>query len=382
MRILVGAYMVRGPMGPLSWHYIQYAMGLTRLGHDVHVIEDSDDYPECCYDPERGVVDSDPSYGLEYVRRIFDRVGLGDRWAYYDAHDGGWKGAAAERMPRVLAEADLFLNVSGSTPIRPWLLEVPRRAFVDTDPGFRQVRTLTVEVDAELARGHTSFHTYGENFGRHGCTIPDDGYPWRPTRQPVVLDAWPVVPADPGAPFTTVMGWESYKPREYGNLRLEMKATSFATIAELPTRTDAPLELAVGGPTAPMEELARHGWRVRNPQLVAPDPFAFRDYVRASAGELTVAKHGYVVTDSGWFSERSAGYLASGRPVITQDTGFRDLLTTGEGLFAFGDMGEALEALKRVRADYDVHARAAREIAREHFDSDRVLTALLEDALA
>ena len=382
MRILVGSYLVRGPMGAMSWHYLQYGLGLARLGHDVYLIEDSDDYAECCYDPARGVVDSDPTYGLAYTQRALERLGLGDRFAYFDAHGRGWLGPAAGRMPRVLGEAELYLNVSGVNPMRPWLEEIPRRAFIDTDPGFRQVRTLTVPADAARARGHTSFHTYGENFGCAGCTIPDDGLPWRPTRQPVVLDVWLVGDVDPSAPFTTVMQWDSYRPREYAGMRLDMKSASFPVIMKLPERTTAQLEVAAVGAAIPVDQLRREGWRIENAHFIAPEPFAFQRYVRASGGELTVAKHGYVVTHSGWFSERSAGYLASGRPVITQETGFSRFLPTGDGLFAFNDVDEAADALERVRADHASHGRAAREIAREYFDSDRVLPALIEDALA
>ena len=376
LRVLVGAYLVRGPMGAMAWHYLQYAAGLAALGHDVRVVEDSGDDPWCCYDPSRGTVDADATYGLAFAQRALDLVGLGDRWAYHDVHGGGWRGPAGADA---VQGADVLLNVSGAHPVRDWFAGVPVRALIDTDPGFRQARTLSEPRDRALAGAHTSFHTFGERFGTPGCRIPDDGLPWRPTRQPVVLDRWPVTPPPADAPFTTVMKWDSYDERTAGDLRLGMKSASFDAIAELPARTGAELELAVSG-DAPTGRLAELGWRLADPQAVAPDPAAFQAYVRASAGEVTVAKEGYVVTRSGWFSERSAGYLASGRPVITQDTGFGDYLPTGTGLLAFRNIDEAAAAVEAVRAEPAAHARAAREIAEEHFDARRVLTALLEDA--
>lgn len=379
MRVVVGVYLVRGPMGGLSWHYLQYALGLARLGHDVWVVEDSGDHEWCCYDPVRGAVDSDATYGLEYTRRVCDRLGLGERWAYHDVHGGGWRGAAAERIMSAIAGADLFLNLSGATVMRDWLREIPRRAFVDTDPAFRQVRTLTEAADRELAEAHTSFHTFGELWGAPGCRIPDDGLPWRPTRQPVVLDAWPVTDVPAAGPFTTVMRWDSYAVREWDGLALGMKSRSFDQIADLPSRVAAPLELALGGPS-PADDLVRRGWRVVDPQVAIPDPWAFQRYLQGSAAELTVAKHGYVASCSGWFSERSAAYLASGRAVVAQDTGFSELLPCGEGLIGFDDADGAAAAVEAIRAEPERHARAARAIAEEHFDARRVLDELLEDA--
>ena len=380
LRVLVGAYVVRGPMGAMTWHYLQYALGLRALGHEVHVVEDSGDDPWSCWDPVRGTNDEDPTYGLAYATDAYARVGLGDRWAYFDAHTGAWRGPASDRIAGAIRDADLFINVSGAPPVRDWFEHVPARAFVDTDPGFRQIRHLTVPEDRALAQAHTSFHTFGERVGADGCLIPDDGFRWRPTRQPVVLDAWPVLPVPRGAPFTTVMQWDSYATREHGALRLGMKSASFAGFARLPQRAEAPLEVAASG-SVPADELRALGWRVRDPQEAAPDPFAFRRYVQASAGEVTVAKHGYVATCSGWFSERSAVYLASGRPVITQDTGFSALLPSGHGLFAVDDEAGAAAAIEAVTADLDGHARAARGVAEEHFDARRVLPALLDDAL-
>lgn len=380
LKVVVGVYMVRGPMGALSWHYLQYALGLARLGHDVTVVEDSDDHQWTCWDPTAGVLGTDATYGLKYTGQVLDRVGLGDRWTYYDAHGAGWTGPAAGVVETTLRDADVYVNVSGANVPRPWLDNVPRRVFVDTDPGFVQVRHLKDPVRRASAQRHNVFLTYGERFGAADCRIPDDGFPWRPTRQPVVLDAWPVTAPLPDTAFTTVLRWDSYAPVVHGELSLGMKSQSFAPFVDLPTSTSVPLEMAVGAP-APEQLLTAHGWRLRDPQVVAPDPWGFQRYVAGSAGEFTVAKHGYVATRGGWFSERSAHYLASGRAVVTQDTGFTDLLPTGEGLLSFTDRDGALAAVEQVAADPVRHGAAARDVAAAHFDARAVLDQLLEDAL-
>lgn len=381
LKIIVGVYIVRGPMGGMSWHYLQYAAGLAQMGHDVTIIEDSDDHEWTCYDPTTGLLGTDPTFGLRYLTRALDRFGLGEHWSYYDAHGGGWTGPAAARIEQTLRDADVYVNVSGANVLRPWLHSVPRRVFVDTDPGFVQIRNLSDHARREATAGHNVFLSFGERIGAVDCLIPNDGFPWRPTRQPVILDAWSMTPPPPGAPFTTLMKWDSYRSVSYDGLELGMKSESFMSILDLPSAVGVPLEIAIGSP-CPAKLLTEHGWLLRDPDAVAHDPWAFREYVAASAAELTVAKHGYVATRSGWFSERSANYLASGRPVITQETGFSDVLPTGAGLLSFRDRDEALAALADVVAHPARHASAARALAAEHFDARNVLTQLLRDTFA
>lgn len=379
LRIIVAVYVVRAPLGPQTWHYLQYATGLKRLGHDVTVVEVGEDEDWTCYDPRTGRSTPDASFGLSYATEVFDRAGLGDDWAYYDFHGRGWTGPAARRMIRTYSTADVFINVSGLSPAYPWFGNIAKRIYVDTDPGFVQVRNLVKPALRRICEEHNVFLTFGERLGAPDCRIPADGFAWRPTRQPVVLGAWRPTPPPADAAFTTVMKWDSYRTRAVGDLHLGMKSESFVPFMDLPLRSPAPLEMLVGGPH-PQQELIAAGWRLGNPQVVTPDPWSFQEYINRSAGEFTVAKHGYVVTRSGWFSERSAHYLASGKPVITQETGFSDVLPTGEGLLAFSDLDEALAALQEVVSDPARHAKAAREIAEEHFDSDVVLSRLLDDA--
>jgi SAM-dependent methyltransferase len=378
LRVVVLGYIIRGPLGGLAWHHLQYVLGLARLGHDVLFVEDSDDYP-ACYDPSRGVVDTNPTYGLGFARRLFEQVGLGERWAYHDAHARRWHGPCADSILGLLRGADLLLNLSGVNPLRPWLLEVPARALVDTDPAFTQVRHLTDPAARALALQHTTFFSFGENVGTGVSAIPDDGLPWMPTRQPVVLDAWGVSPGPAGGPFTTVMQWDSYPAREHQGVRYGTKADSFGPYLDLPARAGRIFELALGSASAPRALLRERGWALRDPLEVTRDCWTYQTYLAQSRAEFGVAKHGYVVSSSGWFSERSAGYLAAGRPVITQDTGFGSVLPTGEGLFAFNTLEDILSAFEAVRSDPARQRRAARAIAEEYFRAETVLARLLDD---
>jgi hypothetical protein len=378
-RILVLGYIVRGPYGGLAWHHLQYAMGFASLGYDVYFFEDSDDYPSCC-DPDTGAPSTDPCYGLQFAADVFRRVGLEDRWAYYDAHSSRWCGPLGAGAREVAASADAVINVSGVNPLRTWLENVPCRIFVDTDPAFTQIRHLTEPRARDLALKHTAFVTFGENIFGQNCSIPHDGFPWQPTCQPIALNAWTVKPTRNTGRFTTVMQWDSYACRQYAGRTYGMKSVSFPPFLRLPKRTCATLELALGGATAPREDLRRAGWSIVDPTVVARDICTYQEYISASKAEFSIAKHGYVSSRSGWFSERSAAYLASGRPVVTQETGFSHWLEVGMGVLAFQTPEEALNGIEEVCNRYEVQSRAARQLAEEYFDAKKVLPKLLHAA--
>lgn len=380
LRIVVLGYVVRSGMGGMAWHYLHYVLGLARMGHEVTYVEDSGDDPWSCYDPVRDVTDADPSYGLALMARSAAFAGIGDRWAYYDAHERRWHGPSGGRASAICNEADLVLNVSGANPLRAWFDGAGRRVYVDTDPVFTQVRNLTDPRFRERTAGHDVFVSFAEGIGAASCSIPDDGFAWRPTRQPVVLDAWPSAPPPPDAPFSTVMHWRTRSSVDYMGEHYGTKEDSFGPYLDLPRIVARPLELALGGKEAPRDLLVRSGWRLRDPRAAASDPAAYQRYIGASRAEFGVAKHGYVASRSGWFSERSACYLAAGRPVVTQETGFGDHLPTGSGLLAYGSPAEAADGVARVDADFEVHSTAAREIAHDFFDHERVLKDLVEHA--
>ena len=378
LRIVVLGYVIRWPLGG-AWHHLQYVMGLHELGHDVFFVEDSGPWPEG-FDPDKDLVGPDCSYGIRFAERAFESVGLGDRWAYFDEPSNRWSGPLSEAVDSVLSSCDVLIDLSGVNPERPWMERVPVRVLVDTDPGFTQLRNIR-EGARRADYHHTAFFTFGELIGRPTCAIPDDGLPWQPTRQPIVVDAWRVTPPPERSRFTTVMMWDSYAPIVHQGCTYGMKSASFPPYLGLPSRVGVPLEVAVGGPSAPKDELRSAGWVVTNPVEITRTLESFRGYVEASTGEFSVAKQGYVVGRTGWFSERTACYLASARPAVVQDTGFTEVLPTGTGLVGFSTPDEAVTALCAVLDRYDEHSAAAHDIARSEFDASSVLTKLLADAM-
>jgi hypothetical protein len=364
-------------MGGLVWHHLQYVIGLTRLGHDVYYLEDSDDYPSC-YDPQRQTTDRNPDYGLQFTAQTFKKVGLGDRWAYYDAHTTCWFGPCSERIAKTIQSADLLLNLSGVNPLRPWLMEIPHRVLVDTDPVFTQVHHLADDFSRNKALQHTAFFSFGENINSDTSSIPDDHIHWLPTRQPVVTDLWPVSPGPVKGKFTTVMQWDSYSVKEYNGIEYGMKSASFGPFFELPCQSDQALELALGSEAAPRTKLLDSGWLLRNPLEVTRTPWSYQHYIQQSKAEFSVAKNGYVITHSGWFSERSTCYLASGRPVLVQETGFSEWLETGSGIIPFSSASEALSGIDEINRNYEYHCQAAREMAHVYFDACIVLPSLVQ----
>jgi hypothetical protein len=284
----------------------------------------------------------------------------------------------AELLTRV-REAELLLNFMGYLDDEEILAAARRRVFVDIDPGFGQMwRALGW---ADVFAGHDDFVTIGRNIGRRGCTIPDCGLSWITTNQPIVLDQWPAVPPDDG-PFTSVGTWRGrYDPIEYEGETYGLRAHEFRKFAELPRLSGARFEMALDIDAAEhgdLELLAANGWTLVDPLRVAADPWSYQAYIAGSAAEFMVAKDVYVRSHSGWFSDRSICYLASGRPVVVQDTGLEGQLPTGEGLFVFRTVEEARAAIEEVSQDHRRHAHAARRVAEECFDSDKVLSRLLD----
>ena len=360
---------------------MQYIKGLTDLGHDAYFVEDSGDDAWLCYDPEKNTQGSDPTYGLAFAKEVFEFGGLEDHWAFYNAHEATWCGPCADRIDRILLSADLLLNLAFANPLRPWQERIPHRALIDTDPAFTQIRHLSNKADRERAQAHSAFFSYGCNFGTEHCEIPDDGFPWQSTRPPVVTSAWSCANGSSQAPYTTVMRWESDPSLEYKGRRYGMKSVSFAPYLDLPRKVDSKFEIALGDSRAPGEVLRANGWTLQNPLQVTKSLQTYQRYIQGSKAEFAIAKEGYVVSRGGWFSERSANYLASGRPVITQETGFSDWLQTGRGVLPFRSKEGALAAVENINGRYEMHCRAAREVAAEHFNSHKVLASLVERAM-
>jgi hypothetical protein len=380
------------PVGGVVWDYGQYAIGLERLGFDVYYLEDTG---WKTYDPRcRGYVE-DPAYGVDFLARnmAFLSEALSRRW-HFRSMGGQTFGMDADSFARVVEQADLLVNVSGGTLLRDEYLRCPRKILIDTDPGWNHFRNFP-RMDANPTWGgghgyrhHDHFFTYAERIGRKDCVLPTMDLTWHPTRPPVVLDLWRSEP--PGVTWTTVMTWKD-RPEivQFNGVVYGTKEIEFERIEGLPRMIPFSLEVAAGGTDRPEDETAARtwypttprwealGWSVRDAHGVSATPEAYRNYIEASRGEFSVAKNVYVATRSGWFSCRSACYLAAGRPIVVQDTGFSDIIPCGEGVLAFSSLDEAAECIRRVEADYPRHAAAARRVAEQYFASDKVLGAIL-----
>ncbi|MEO7293826.1 MAG: hypothetical protein ABIW34_12025 [Ginsengibacter sp.] len=381
MRIVVLGYIVRGPYGGLVFHHLQYVIGLINLGYEVLFLEDSDDYPSCS-SPANLQLTTDASYGLQFIKQVFEKFDLKTNWAYYDANTNTWYGLSKQKVFSFCDSADAVLNISAVNPLRHWWSKIPNRILIDTDPTFTQIRHLTNKQDKEVAKHHTTFFSFGENIGKQDCKIPGDGFDWKPTRQPVVLDIWKTGESCSSSKWTTVMQWDSYKVREYQGKKYGMKSQSFTDFENLPQILYLQkFELAMGGASATLKELKSKGWDVISALVTTKTPWSYQQYIQQSKGEWSVAKQGYVVSNSGWFSERSASYLASGKPVVVQDTGFSSFLPVGQGLLSFSSLEEAIDELKKVELNYSYHCKKARQIVEEHFNSESILTSLLKCAV-
>jgi len=382
-RILVLHLAGQYPMGGIGWQAIHHVVGLARLGHDVYYVEDSTAQP---YDPRTRGIAEDTTYGVEFLRRTMERCGLGDRWVYRDATGDRCHGLSRERLERLYRESDALFNVCGTTWLREEHLHCPVRVYLQTDPVHDQVRVMENDPSTlATLEAHTHHFTYAENLGQPDCLVPCLKFDWQPTRPPVVLDFWTPQAPGPGQAecFTTVATWKNLGKdlRVGGGTYRWSKHENFLRVIDLPHRASQPIELALENiDAATSDRLRAKGWRITDALSKSRDTEAYRDHIHASRGEFTVSKDLVVRTRTGWFSDRSVCYLAAGKPVVTQETGFSKFLPTGRGLFAFSTEDEAVSILSEINGDYAAHCRAARDVARAHFDSDRVLADLCRQA--
>jgi hypothetical protein len=368
MKILFAGIIARYPFGGVTWCSLMYLLGLRALGHEVFYIEDTG---ECVYDPVQNTRATDPSYGTAYIHAALEPYGLGDRWAFVN-YDGSYHGRTADDVRRYCADADVYLNLSGGAWFwRDEYARIPRSAFIDSDPAFTQLAIAKAEPwYVDFFSRFDRLFTFGANIGTPASSIPVGAFTWHKTWQPVTLDDWSTA-ADAGPHFTTVMTWQIESFTDVGG----NKDQEFVKYLDLPSRTPQSFELAVNGPQRLLRE---HGWATVPAMEVSRTPGAYRNFIHRSRAEFGVAKHTYVASRSGWFSDRTECYLAAGRPALVQDTGWSAHLPAGEGLLAFSTPEEAVAGIDRINRDYGRHRRRASDIAREHFDAGRVLPRLLD----
>lgn len=377
MTIIFSGTIGRSGLGGQAWAGLQYLLGLRALGHEVYYLEDCG-RSSWVYVWETEQWTHELDYPAAYVKTCLEAFGFADRWVYRDNYRS--LGMPLEKFLEVCAEADLLLL--RAVPFWTWRPEYERprrRAFLDVDPGFTQISI--ANGDAGLADGIAKCEhrfTYAQRFGKSGCHIPSNGGPWLSTRPPVFLPEWPVAASD-AACFTSIIRWQGFKEVIFNGIRYGQRDREFPRFFDLPRRTAQKFRIAQMG--IKPEVLQQRGWEVVPGEVISRTPEVYRGFIQESRGEFSVPKHGYVTMRGGWFSDRSVCYLASGRPVLIEDTGLADWLPVGEGLLTFTDPDSALAGLEEINAAYPAHQRAARQIAEHHFAAQSVLGNLIETAM-
>ncbi|HUR30706.1 MAG TPA: hypothetical protein VMZ69_04695 [Saprospiraceae bacterium] len=372
--IIMGSYMIRYPLGGnLSWA-LQYLTGLKDLGHDVYFVE-KHGYDESCFDPLQQIMTNDCTTGIKIVSELLRRFGLTNKWCFV-GHDNTYYGMSRDQIESLFKKADLYIE-NGSH--EAWKEELSFSdaisAFIDVDPAFTQIKWHN-----RLNRGKDIpqldfYYTNGLNVGTSGNIIPTCDIQWRYIFNPVNTKLFKQSPPKNNAPYSTIMNWKSYdiEPNYKGTM-YGHKDQEFQKFQDLPQHVNVPLEVAIANiPVGKDVELENLGWIVKHARDVTSTYDSFQEYLQSVRGEFSVVKNMYAATCSGWFSDKSAAFLASGRPVVLQETGFSNHLPVGEGLFAVNNLEGAKEAIEKIESNYDLHSRKAREIAIEFLDTKKVL---------
>lgn len=378
MKIILAGTIGRSGLGGQAWASLQYLLGFRALGHDVYYLEDCGD-TTYVWDWEKKEWNYELDYPAAYVNACLAPFGLGDRWIYRT--DAGSRGLQLEHFLDVCGSADLL--IMRAVPLWVWRAEYEcpqRRAFIDVDPGFTQIAIANGDkgIANGVARCEKHF-TVGQRIGFDDCPIPNAGGPWLKTLPPVFLPEWPIANSV-ATHFTSVMRWQGFREASHGGKSFGQRDKEFPKFIELANLTSQKFRIALMGTKS--ENLTQHGWEVAPGEIISRTPDLYRDFIRHSRGEFSVPKHGYVETRGGWFSDRSVCYLASGRPVLIEDTGLSDWLPVGNGLITFRDIASAKAAIEEINGDYECHRQAARELAEKYFATEQVLPAFLKAAMS
>lgn len=370
------------PLAGVTFQFLHYLLGLKRLGYDVYYVEDSQ---RRVYDPTINDMTEDASRNVASVSRVLDRFGFENRWVYR-SHYGSRPcyGMTESQLLELYRDADAFLNVTGGQEIRDEHRDIPRRLYVESDPFAAQVRVAQGDPYwIDLLDAHTHHFTFGENLGESDCPVPIERFTWLPTRQPVVLDLWNNETVG-GSVYRTIATWSNKGNDVEWNGETYYWTKNFALerMMELPRRRrNLHFGIAVKAESSILQRFTVGGWTLYDPIEVSSDIDTYRRFIQKSRGEFTVARDQYVRGRTGWQSDRSVSYLAAGRPVITEDTGFGKFVPTGEGLFAYQQPEDVLAALDTIESDYAKHCSAARGIAHEYFAAEKVLAYLMDRAV-
>ena len=379
-RIIVLGILFCYPLAGVTYQFLHYLIGLRRLGYDPYYIEDSGRW---IYDPHLKDLSPEATGNIAAVAPVLEAHGFGNRWAFRGHYPGGkCYGMTEPQILHLYKDADAFLNVTGAQELRDEHRAIRRRIYVESDPFPMQVKVALGNDDTiKTLAAHDTLFSFGENLGASDCNVPVEKFAWLPTRQPVVADLWNGVVTG-GDTYGTITTWHNKgKNIEWqGETWYWTKDREFEKFLDLPRRRPVQFELAATVDDKVKTLLQEHGWRQHSSLDFSRNIDVYRNYIQQSRAEFTVARDQYVRPNTGWFSDRSACYLAAGRPVITQETGFSKFLPSGKGLFAFKTMDDILKAVDAIESDYPGNCRAAREIAAEFFAAEKVIGSLMERA--
>jgi hypothetical protein len=381
-KIIVFGILFWYPLAGVTYQFLHYLIGLRRLGYDPYYIEDSGRW---VYDPRINDLSPDASGNIAAILPVLKAHGFGDRWAFRGKYpEGKCYGLAESKVEALYREADAFLNITGAQEIRPEHMVCKRRIYVESDPFAIQAKVANGDAGTiSMLKAHDTLFSFGENLGAPDCDVPVGDFNWLPTRQPVVTGLWPVLPSNPEAPFNTITTWHNKgKNIEFrGQTWYWTKDREFQKFFDLPKlRPNTRFELAATVDDSVKTLLNSHSWQQKDSIGISADVDRYRQYIQESRGEFTVARDQYTRPNTGWFSDRTACYLAAGRPVITQETGFSKFLPSGKGLHGFKNMEEILHAVDAIETDYAGNCEAARAIASEYFEAEKVVGSMMERA--
>ena len=372
-RLILAGIIGRYPVGGVTWCALHYIAGFQKLGYEIFYLEDTG---ECGFDPVANGITTDPSYAIRYIRQQMTIVGLENSWAYID-YTGQYHGKTSRQVEEICKEADLMINLSGGCWFNKSEYNSLPKIFIDTDPGFTQQSIADTGTGwyRDFFSAQDMLFTFALNVNSPTCRLAHTDFEWHPTIQPLALEFWPVLPPLQQAAYTTILSWkiDSFPGIDKG------KGNDILRMIDLPNKSRQRILLAIAG-QPPLDLLKKHGWELTDAVSNTIDPFTYRSFIQSSKAELGFAKAMYSETHSGWFSDRTQCYLATGRPALVRSTGFCDLLPCGEGLLVFEDEEGILAGMEEIESDYARHSRRAREIAEEYFADKKVVRNLLEIA--
>lgn len=388
LKIIVGGYIGIFSAGGVTWDYIQYLLGLRKLGHEVYYLEDTKLYPVYTFDLQSW---NNPMALVKHLENVMTSFNFKESWIYRDESTGQIFGMPKNQFDLLINSADVFINISCSTTMREEYARIPIRIVIDSDPMFTQIQYNSEQLFTDgqptmksLIDSHTHHFTFGENLHHADCLIPTNDLHWITTRQPICMDYWPASNVEKNTiKITTLMNWAAGKPLYYNKEYWGQKNIEFDKIMTIPQffphcRFSLAInETGTSEVTFPQILISKHGWEMISPMEASGTYYAYQDFIYQSSAELSIVKNTYAKAVTGWFSCRSACYLAAGRPVILQETGWSRFLPTGKGLFSFRNAEEARENLSRMIMDIDFHSKEARNICNDYFNSDIVLSKLL-----